>query len=265
MGTTNAKVSKVATHLSDLADAAGGKPRFVSFRTRLAGEVQGRGASKMRRGDHVMEYTLLTGVSYMSMVQRSLAKLQAAMASPTFVADTVAALAAAGATDEQSGAAITATDVIDALTGTARGRKGLLTAYSETLAGVNESTSEHVYDALTVDGDSVPGCKVYVGAGNPSDPKAPVPGTVYLAGVVIASEVVTPSPNGDKLPSKRGAVAVAKAHIERTLDLPARKYRTFRLLPGEAVSLKSGAVAFHGREGDLAVRPGAADIASLTR
>lgn len=262
---TNALSARVGTYLSDLATEAGGKPRFVAFSTRLAGEVQGRGPAKMRRGDHVMSYTLLTGFSYRSMVERSHDALTAAMASPSFVADTVAAMAAAGVVCEQSGAAITSTDVIDALTGTARGRKGLLTAYSETLAGVNESTSEHVYDALTVDGDAVPGCKVYVGAGNPSDPKAPIPGTVYLAGVVIASEVVTPSPNGDKLPSKRGAVAVAKAHIERTLDLPARKYRTFRLLPGEAVSLKSGAVAFHGREGGLAVRPGAADIASLTR
>jgi hypothetical protein len=262
---TNALSARTAVHLSDLATAAGGKPRFVSFATRLAGEVQGAGANKMRRGDHVMSYTLLTGFSYEAMVQRSHDTLEAAMANPAFVTDTVAALAASGATDEQSGAAVTATDVIDALTGTARGRKGLLTAYSETLAGTNESTSEHVYDALTVDGESVPGCKVYVGAGNAADPKAPIPGTVYLAGVVIASQVVTPSANGDKLPSKRGAVAVAKDHIERTLDLPARKYRTFRLLPGEAVSLKSGAVAFHGREGDLAVRPGAAEIATLTR
>ena len=149
------------------------------------------------------------------------------------------------------------------VTGTARGRKGLLTAYAETLAGTNESTSEHVYDALTVDGDTVPGCKVYNGAGNAADPKAPIPGTVYLAGVVIASKVVEASANGDKLASKRGAVAVAKDFIERELDLPARKYRTFRLLPGEAVSLKSGAVAFHAAENGP-VRPGAADIATLT-
>lgn len=260
---TNAKSTMVAASLSTLATEAGGKPRFVSFSTRLAGEVQGAGANKMRRGDHVMEYTLLTGFSYSAMVQRSHDALEAAMANPSFVSDTVAALAAAGKVCEQSGAAITATDVIDAVTGTARGRKGLLTAYAETLAGTNESTSEHVYDALTVDGDTVPGCKVYNGAGNAADPKAPIPGTVYLAGVVIASKVVEASANGDKLASKRGAVAVAKDFIERELDLPARKYRTFRLLPGEAVSLKSGAVAFHAAENGP-VRPGAADIATLT-
>jgi hypothetical protein len=262
---TNAKVSTVGSHLFNLASEAGGKPRFVSFSTRLAGEVQGSGAAKMRRGAHLMDYTILTGFSYEAMVQRSADALTAAMANPAFVTNTVAAMAAAGKADEQTGAAVSATDVIDALTGTARGRKGLLTAYSETLAGTNVSTSEHVYDALTVDGDMIPGCKVYTGIGNAADPKAPVPGTVYLAGIVIASAVRERDTNGDKIASKRGAVAVAKDWIERELNLPARKYRTFRILPGEAVSLKSGTVAFHGKEGTAPVLPGAADIATLTR
>jgi hypothetical protein len=259
--TTNAASASVAVHLSDLAHEAGGKPRFVSFSTRLAGEVQGAGAAKMRRGDHVMSYTLLTGFSYPAMVQRSLDTLTGASASPTFVADTVAALQAAGAVDEQSGAAITASDVIDAVSGTVRGRTGLLTSFAATLAGTSVSTSEHVYDALTLDGETIPGCKVYnqVGGG---DPKSPVLGTVYLAGIVIASACIERGANGDKLPSNRGAVAVAKDWIERALDLPARKYRTFRILPGEAVSLKSGSVSFHAAEGGK-VRAGAANIATL--
>jgi hypothetical protein len=260
--TTNAKSVKLAVHLSDMVEEANGSPRFVGFATRLAGEVQGAGANKLRRGDHVMEYTLLTGFSYTNMVQRSLDTLTAAMQSPTFVADMVAALAADGKVDEQSGAAITATDVIDACTGTARGRKGLITAYSETLAGTNESTSEHVYETLSVDGSNVAGCKVYTGTGNPADPKAPVPGTVYLAGIVIASNCVEKSPNGDKLPSKSGAVMVAKSFLERTLDLPACRYRTFRLLPGEAVSLKCGSTSFHAAEGG-SVKPGVVAIEAL--
>lgn len=259
---TNAKSVAVAVHLSDLACEAGGKPRFVSFSTRLAGEVQGAGAAKMRRGDHVMSYTLLTGFSYAAMVQRSLDTLTAASTTPTFVADTVAALAAAGAVDEQSGAAITASDVIDAVSGTVRGRTGLLTSFAATLAGTSVSTSEHVYDALTLDGEAVPGCKVYNQVGGGGDPKSPVLGTVYLAGIVIASALIERGANGDKLPSKRGAVAVAKDFIEKHLDLPARKYRTFRILPGEAVSLKSGSVSFHAAEGGK-VRAGAANIATL--
>jgi hypothetical protein len=260
--TTNAKSVRVAVYLADLAEDAKGSPRFVSFSTRLAGVVQGAGVKKMRRGDHVMEYTLLTGFSYIHMVERSVATLEAAMASPTFVADMEAAMAAEGVVDEQTGAAVTATDVIDACTGTVAGRKGLLTAYRETLAGTNVSTSEHVYEPLSVDGDVVAGCKVYTGAGNAADPKAPVPGTVYLAGVIIASKCVEKSANGDKLPSKRGAVACAKDFIESKLDLPAMRYKLFRLLPGEAMSLKCGAVAFHASEGG-SVKPGVAEIETL--
>lgn len=256
---TNAKSSVVASHLFNLAAEAGGSPRFVAFATRLAGEIQGG----VRKGDHLMEYTLLTGVSYEGMVARSAAALKAAMASPSFVSDTLAAMAAEGVVCEQTGAAITASDLIDACTGTGRGRKGLLTAYEQTLAGTNESTSAHVYEPLAVDGDLVPGCKVYTGAGQPADPKAPVAGTVYLAGVTIASKVIERSANGDKVASKRGAVARAKAWLERSLDLPAARYRTFRLLPGEAVSLKSGSVAFHGAEGGKTVLPGAKGIATL--
>lgn len=260
--TTNAKSVRVAVHMADMVEEAQGSPRFVGFATRLAGEVQGAGAITLRRGDHVMEYTLLTGFSYINMVERSAKTLKAAMSSPTFVSEMVEALAADGKVDEQTGAAITATDVIDACTGTVRGRKGLLTAYEETLAGTNVSTSEHVYEPLSVDGADIAGCKVYTGTGNPADPKAPVPGTVYLAGIVIASKCVEKSANGDKLASKSGAVMVAKNFLERKLDLPACRYRTFRLLPGEAVSLKCGATSFHAPEGGT-VKPGVVEILTL--
>lgn len=260
--TTNAKSVRVGVHMADMVEEAQGSPRFVGFATRLAGAVQGAGALKMRRGDHVMEYTLVTGFSYINMVERSAKTLKAAMSSPTFVAEMVEALAAAGQVDEGTGAAITATDLIDACTGTASGRKGLLTGYEQTLAGTNESTSEHVYEPLSVDGADIAGCKVYTGAGNATDPKAPVPGTVYLAGVIIASKCVEKSANGDKLASKSGAVAVAKSFLEKHLDLSASRYRTFRLLPGEAVSLKCGATSFHAAEGGT-VKPGVVEILAL--
>lgn len=258
---TNAANTRTATYLADLVEESKGRPRFISFSTRLAGVVQGRGAEKKRRGDHVMEYVLLTGASYMSMVTRSITTLETAMQSSTFVGDIVDELATKNIRCEQTGAAITKTDVIDALTGTVYGRKGILTALKETEAGVNVSTSEHVYEPLEVDGEFVPGCKVYTEPGS-ADPKAPVPGTIYLAGIIIASRVVEASPNGSKLPSKRGAVATAKDYIESKLDLPIRRYRTFRLLPGEVLSLKSGVVSFHAEENG-AVRPGVVPIEKL--
>jgi hypothetical protein len=207
-----------------------------------------------------MEYTLLTGFSYMNMVRRSARMLQEALLSPYFVGEVVALLAET--VDEQTGEPINDTDVLDAIFGTERGRKGLLTAYSETLAESNTSSNDHVYEPLMVDGEEVSGCKVYTGEGDPTDPKAPVPGTMYLKGVEISSRCVEKSPNGDKILSKRGAVALAKDFIEARLALPASTYRTFRLLPGEALSLKCGGVSLHAAEGEEA-QPGAARIGTL--
>lgn len=248
---TNAFSSRVGVALADLVEGMGGKPKFAKFATRLAGEMQGG----VRRGDHVVENVVLLGVSYTNMVQRSHDALSAAASSPTFVADTVAACAAAGVTDEIKGKAITDADVRDALDGTARGRKGLLTAYGETLANANnDSTSAHVYEPLTVDGDVVDGAKVYTGKGNANDPKAPIAGAVYLAGVTMSSKVVTPSVNGDKLVGKQGAVAAVKSYLEHTLALPASRYRTYRILPGEQYEVVCGTVAFHAALGGNAVR-----------
>lgn len=239
---TNAYSTRLGVAVQDLMNASGGRPRFVRIATRLAGEV----TKGVRRGDHVVEMVVLAGVSYQSMIEKSKTALELAAQDPAFVGNMVAAMAAAGVTDEVKGAPITDADVNDALNGQVRGRKGLLTAYNETLAGANpDSTSAHVYEPLTVDGDVVDGCKVYNGPGDPSDPKAPITGAVYIAGVTIASKVITPSPNGDKLSGKQGAVAAAKSFIESALSLPAARYRTYRLLPGEKFEVVSGDVAFH--------------------
>lgn len=239
---TNAYSARLGVAVQDLMNASGGRPRFVRIATRLAGEV----VKGVRRGDHVVEMVVLAGVSYHNMVQKSADALEFAMQDPAFIGNVVAAMAADGITDEVKGAPITDADVRDACTGQVRGRKGLLTAYAETLAGANpDSTSAHVYEPLTVDGDVVDGCKVYNGPGDASDPKAPITGAVYIAGVTIASKVITPSPNGNKPSGKQGAVAAAKSYIESALSLPAARYRTYRLLPGEKFEVVSGDIAFH--------------------
>lgn len=258
--TTNAQSTKVAAYLSDLAEETKGSPRFARFSTRLAGEVR----AGLRRGDHVMEYVLLTGASYLNMVTRSIEILDRELQSETFIPDLVSLLASREVTDEKTKAPITESDVIDAVFGIYPGRKGLLIGLRETAEGVNsDSLSAHVYEPLVVDEEQVLGCKVYRGLGDPNDPKAPVPGTIYLEGIVISSRVVERSPNGDKIPSKRGACVVVKEFLQEHLDLPVRRFRTFRLLPREATSLKCGEIAFHVVEGVAAARPGAVPIEKL--
>lgn len=90
--------------------------------------------------------------------------------------------------------------------------------------------------------------KVYVGE-KKDDPRAPQPGSLYINALVIAQTVLKPSENGNKIPSKRGAVALAKDFIMGYLNLPMMRFRTFRLQPGEASSLVCGDVAFYTTTG----------------
>lgn len=249
----NAYSARLGVYLQDLVASLCGSPRFIRLSTRLSGEVQ----SGVRRGDHVVENVVLVGVNYLNLVERSRDLLTAEVSDPNFCARTAAAMATAGLKCEITGAPITTQDVQDACTGTTRGRKGLLTAYGETLAGSNlDSTCSHVYEPLTVDGDVVPGCKVYnrVPATPGTDPKAPVVGTVYIAGITISSKVVEPSPNGDKVPGRRGPVAMVKDYLEETLGLPSARYRTYRLLPGERYEVSCGSEAFHATLGGNVAR-----------
>ena len=248
---TNAFNSRLAVSLADLVESSGGSPRFVKFSTRLAGEVQ----KGVRRGDHLVETILLVGFSYSSMIERSRAQLEAASSDPNFALNVCLLMATRGLADEITGDPITIKDVEDAINGTVRGRKGLLTSYTETLAGANHDYScENVYEPLNVDGTIVEGCKVYVGDGNPEDPKAPVRGTVYINGVTISSKVVQESVNGNKIPSRRGAVAMVKDYLEERLNLPAARFRTYRLLPGEQYDLQCGSVAFHAVLGGVTLK-----------
>lgn len=232
--TTNGFSSRVGVKLQDMVRSFGGSPRFAHFHVTLAGAVKGG----VRRGDHVVEAVVLVGISYPSMVRRSLDTLTTALLDPDFVANTLAAMA--GEVDDMTGAPVTEADVRDAIWGTAVGRKGLLTSLTATTDGTNVSTSGHVFDPLVVDGEVVGGCKVYTGPGNPSDPKAPVRGAVYIEGVTISSRVVTPSPNGDLPVGRRGAVVKVKDYISDTLCLPVARYARYRLFPTDRFEVRSG-------------------------
>lgn len=212
-------------------------PRFASFTTRLVGEEK----KGVRRGDHVMQYVVVLGADYRTLVQRSMDTLQATVNDPVQVQKLLEDFVKDGIVDEQTGQPVSLQDLHDAVTGTVRGRKGLLTAYSETLAGSNQDyTLEGYMSPLTVDGQTVAGVNVYTGPEHTDDPRSPQPGSMYLKCVVVASKLITPSPNGDKIPSKRGAVARIKDYLESKLDLPVRRFRTFRLQPGDAATLKIG-------------------------
>ena len=230
MTTTNAASATLAAHL---ADAKVGS--FVGLITQKQGVERGRGAAKMTYGDDTVHTVIVTGFRYGRLVERSLAKLVGM--NPADVVD-------AGLVDGE-GNAVTLADVQTAMS-------DIAASFRDSLAGTAESTTDHVYDPLVVDGETVRGCRVYkCVAGDPAhecqcrdctgDAKAPKAGTVYLQGLAVGSKVIVPAPNGPVPASKSRADVVAKNWIRARL--PVGRYVSYRLEAGQPWMLAAGGVA----------------------
>lgn len=97
------------------------------------------------------------------------------------------------------------------------------------LAGENESTTDHVFETLTVDGVEVRGVRVYHPAEG-TEPAAP-DGTIYLQGLKIAETVIEPAPNGH-WDTQSNPVTVARNFIEA--QLPKGRYVQYKLDPASS-------------------------------
>ena len=127
-------------------------------------------------------------------------------------------------------------------------------SFERTLDPDQESTSttDHIYEPLVVDGETVRGCRVYKCVADMPDvechcrnctdnPKAPLPGTIYIQGLQVWSKVIEPAPNGPKPKAKSGSAGVATRVIES--HLPTRKYVSYALEPGTDFVLRAGGTA----------------------
>ncbi len=205
---TNASSVALAAHL---ADAKVGS--FVGLIITKQGETRGRGAAKMVYGDDTVHTVIVTGFRYDRLVERSLAKLVTMNPADVVAADLV----------DGDGNAVTLADVQTAMA-------DLAESFQSTREGTNTSSTDHVYDPLVVDGQTVRGCRVYkCVAGDPAhdcrcrdctgDARAPKTGTIYLQGLAIGSKVLVPAANGPVPPSKSRADVVAKNWIRARLPI----------------------------------------------
>lgn len=227
--TTNAHSSKLAVRLSDVCKNVHGTSRVASLTHRLVGEVRGG----VRYGDDVVRRTFVCA-DYQKCLEDSAAILNGLLADPEFIPTLTAELKGIGMADDETWEPVTEKDVRDAFYGTEKGRKGLVTAVMQSLAQDNQdSTSAHVYEPLMVDGEKVPGAKVYKGTGNPADPRAPKPGTLYLSGYTVHKVVVTRGANGAAPAGRQGLVAKIKQYVCDQWGLPHAMFKSFRLTPGE--------------------------------
>ena len=168
MTTTNATNTVLA------ADLASGRASatFTGIVIRLTGSEYGPKGSKVRVGDALVHDTLVSGFSYINLKERDIAALLAV--SLQDLRDLEAQNHEAWDRPRAKNAMkvrLVLADYQDAL-------KALLESANKSYSGTNEATTDHVYEPLVVDGETVRGCRVYVGHASDPSKNCAEPGTV---------------------------------------------------------------------------------------
>jgi len=213
MTTTNSISPVLAANL-----ASARKGTFTSLIIRKEGEERGAAGNKTVYGDDLVQVVIITGFRYENLVARSRDML-AAMTDAE-----VDALVARGYTGWQ-GRGAKAVEVPVTRADFDAARAELTDSFDKTLAGTNESTTDHVYEPLVVNGETVRGSRVYTG--NPNGQDAATPGTVYLQGLKIGERVLDAAPNGPVPASQSAAKTVAKNVLRSRL--PVARYVSYKL------------------------------------
>lgn len=232
--TTNAQSNALASNL-----ATARKGTFTGLILTKEGTERGRGPAKLTYGDDTVHVVVVTGFNYMSLVRRSLAKLEG------MDLDGIEAEFRTRAIVDGDGLPVGRAALDKAV-------QDLKDSFESTLAGTNESTTDHVYEPLVVDGETVAGCRVYkCVAGDPAhdchctdctgDAKAPKDGTIYLQGLKIGEKVLVEAVNGPVPASKSRGDVVAKNILRARL--PVGRYVSYKLAAGGSWILRAGFAA----------------------
>lgn len=241
----------------------------------LVARKVGKVVGGVRHGDDLVHVTLVTGFRYGGLLQRSVLALDAmadaiidglvALGHTGFVrvwkksakvGDLRAICSSMGLDDTGSKA-----DLVARLDAVAPGgmverpltradfdaaRVSLRADLQGSIDGTAVDTNEHVYEPLVVDGETVRGCRVYVG--NPNGPDASAPGTVYLQGLRIGQTVLEAAENGPVPASKSAPESVAKRILRSRL--PIGRYVSYRLAPDSGFILRAGGTAAKAADAD---------------
>jgi hypothetical protein len=112
-----------------------------------------------------------------------------------------------------------------------------------------------IWSPLVINGVTVRGCTIYTGAARPEDPRAPVPGTVYVRGLKLGEKMVTPAPNGKWKADSKPKTLAKRIILE---SLPVGLYCQYRLEPSRMSGLAVAAEAVKlAKEQKIPIDPGA--------
>ena len=210
---------------------------FTSVEYTKKGKPRGRGENKKIFGDDRSKLVMITGFSYLALCERSVKVLDNLSNSEILTEAHERDLR-----DSKTGELVGPEDVLLA-------REELRESLVLSSCGENKATHDHVFEQLIVDDKPVRGSKVYLCTSdlsddcrcrecNPEDRKAPVPGSIYLSGLMISQKVIIPAKNGPVPPSKSSAKVIAKKLMRKRL--PVSRFVTLTLLDEQKPIIKLG-------------------------
>jgi len=209
---TNTGDVKMASVLSEIGDLDQGT--LVSARLKKKGVQRGQAGSKVVYDDDFVHVLIWSGFHYQALVERSFKKLHQLWGKGDLATKLIEATRNKGQLGVTVGDVTTAIqEVEDALLKVIRSGQKTESIYAEE---IEQPIS--VWTPLEVGGKRIRGAKVYDGAGDPNNPRAPKPGTVYIDGVKLGEKILTPAPNGSWKP-KQKAKTVAKDILRSWLPI----------------------------------------------
>jgi hypothetical protein len=242
----------LAAGLAEIGDL--GQGTLASLILRKKGCSKGPAGSTTIYDDDFVHVLLWTGFHYKALVERSSQKLHAIWSQTSLLKDLLAATQQAGhaeATLADISAAVQETD----------------DAFNKVINGVpqsddeddtphgSESDKQPCWEPLKVNGALIRGARVYVGAGDPTNPRAPIKGDIYIDGVKLGEKLLEAAPNGHWRP-RRKAKSVAKEILRA--KLPCGLYARYSLNQERLLEAKVGQDAVgHAKKAGLIIDPGA--------
>ena len=123
------------------------------------------------------------------------------------------------------------------------------------LPGTNPVLPKSVWAPLVINGVTVRGCSIYSGPARPEDPRAPIPGTIYVKGLKLGERLVVPAPNGQWKADSKPKTLAKNLILE---SLPVGLFCQYRLEPSRVSGVAVAAEAVQiAKEHKIRIDPGA--------
>ncbi|MEI6297271.1 MAG: hypothetical protein WCO84_06580 [bacterium] len=234
---SNATDTKLASALEGLGGDEKGTLAFLTIQKK--GVIRGVGDNKVIYDNDVVQTLLWMGHSYRSLAIISYKKLHQIWSKGNLTATLIEAVTKKGYAEP------TIQEVSEVIQEVEDGFLKVMNA-TESVFEDGDSPFEgdeatlHHWEPMKVNGVPVRGTKVYVGPGDATNPRAPVPGTIYIDGVKLGEKVLQPATNGHWKANKKPKT-VAKDILRSWL--PIGLYSRYALDRERLIEIKIGAEA----------------------